>query len=151
MDWYNGYSPQERNAMGRAAAPAAVRQPPCAICGDPNPPKMQTHAEDYSKLYRWEPPAAYPICTRCHSRLHSRFSAPQSWQSFLVFLRKGWYAREVSSDELKRHTTLGETFQWCVLPHDPPVRSGPHAWWWAALSLDESSLRLPSARSKRAG
>ena len=48
MDWYNGYSPNERNAMGQAVAPSFAKEPPCAMCGDPTPPKMQTHAENYS-------------------------------------------------------------------------------------------------------
>ena len=149
MDWYNGYSPDERNAMGRAPFPPSARQPPCAMCGDPNPKKMQTHAEDYSIPFRWEPPAAYPVCTGCHSRLHSRFRAPQHWQSFLVFLRKGWYTREVPSEELKKHAATGEAYQWRVLPHDRPDRSGPHAWWWEALVTDESRLRSPAARAPR--
>jgi hypothetical protein len=45
MDWYNGFSPEQRNAMGRALAPSFAREPPCAMCGDPNPPKMQTHTQ----------------------------------------------------------------------------------------------------------
>ena len=139
MDWYKGYSPQERSAMGRAAAPAHARCPPCSICGDPEPAKMQTHAEDYSKPYRWEPPAAYPVWTGCHSRLHSRFKAPERWQSFLAFLRKGWYAREVGSAELKRYSTLGDSYEWRGLSHECPVRNGPHAWWWEALTLEDAS------------
>ncbi len=149
MDWYNGYSPSERNAMGRALAPSVAKEPPCAMCGDPNPPKMQTHAEDYSIPYRWLPPAAYPVCIRCHSRLHSRFDAPLRWKSFLIFLRRGWYAREVPSEELNRLTRLGEAYPWPELPHDPPVRSASNAWWWELLTMDKASQRSPAARAKR--
>jgi hypothetical protein len=34
MEWYNGYSPNERAAMGRAIAPSKAMAPPCANCGD---------------------------------------------------------------------------------------------------------------------
>ena len=149
MEWYNGYSPNERNAMGRAPAPPVAKEPPCALCDDPTPRKMQTHAEDYSKPYRWLPPAAYPVCTTCHSRLHSRFDAPARWQSFLKFVRRGWYAREVSSNELNKLLTLREKYQWSDVPHAPPKRAGANAWWWEALTLDKSSLRSPEARAKR--
>jgi hypothetical protein len=41
MDWYNGYSPAERAALGRGRlrgdAPAAAMQPPCAMCADAAP------------------------------------------------------------------------------------------------------------------
>lgn len=148
MDWYNGYSPKERAAMGRASAPEAARSPPCAMCGDPDPPKMQTHAEDYSKPYRWVPPAAYPICTRCHSRLHSRFDAPARWRAYMQFLRRGWYGREVSSDDLNRLCNLGDAYDWPDLPHDAPARAEPDSWWWESLTMDKSSLRSPAARPR---
>lgn len=149
MDWYNGYSPNERNAMGRASAPAIAKVPPCAMCGDPSPSKMQTHAEDYSKPYRWAPPAAYPICTVCHSRLHSRFDAPSRWESFLQFLRRGWYGREVPSEELHKLTRLGEAYPWRDIPHALPIRTTEHSWWWESLTMDETSKRSPDARAKR--
>src|SRR5437773_1709027 len=149
MDWYNGYNPSERNAMGRAKAPGFAKQPPCAMCGDLTPAKMQTHAEDYSKPYRWLPPAAYPVCARCHSRIHSRFEAPARWQSFLQFLRRGWYAREVSSEELNRHARLGDAYQWRKVPHEAPQRSGANAWWWESLTMDGTSRRSPAARAQR--
>ena len=149
MDWYNGYSPNERNAMGRAPAPSVAKEPPCAMCGDPSPPKMQTHAEDYSKPYRWLPPATYPLCSRCHSRLHSRFDAPSRWQSFLKFLRRGWYGREVPSVELNRLTQLNDAYPWSELPHDPPMRADANSWWWESLTMDKASLRSPAARAKR--
>ena len=148
MDWYNGYNPNERNAMGRASAPSNAKVPPCAMCGDPNPPKMQTHAEDYSKPYRWVPPAAYPLCTLCHSRLHSRFDDPSRWKSFLQFLRRGWYGREVPSDALHRLTRLGEAYPWRNLPHDLRVRTSEHSRWWELLTMDATSKRSPDARAK---
>lgn len=149
MDWYNGYSPNERNGMGRVLAPSIAKEPPCAMCGDPKPPKMQTHAEDYSKPYRWLPPATYPLCRRCHSRLHSRFDAPLRWQSFLQFLRRGWYGREVPSGELNRLTHLSDAYPWRELPHDPPMRADANSWWWESLTMDKASLRSAAARAKR--
>jgi hypothetical protein len=152
MDWYNGYSPNERNAMGRQVVPPIAKKPPCAMCGDPSPPKMQTHAEDYSTPYRWLPPATYPLCLRCHSRLHSRlhsrFDALPRWKSFLEFLRRGWYAQEVPSEELRRQMRLGDAYPWRELPHDPPVRIDPNAWWWESLTTDKASLRSPAARPR---
>lgn len=149
MDWYNGFSPNKRNAMGRAAIPPIAKEPPCAMCGDPQPPKMQTHAEDYSMPSSWLPPAVYPLCTRCHSRLHSRFDAKLRWKSFLKFLRRGWYGREVSSDELNRLTRLGDAYPWPELPHNEPIRSGENAFWWESLTMDEASKGSPEARAKR--
>ena len=152
MDWYNGFSPEQRNAMGRAQAPSFARKPPCAMCGDLNPPKMQTHAEDYSMPSSWLPPAVYPLCIRCHNRLHSRFDAPLGplrWQSFLKFLRRGWYGREVPSDELNRLTRLGEAYPWRELPHDPPMRTDANSWWWESLTMDEASKRPQAANTKR--
>ena len=149
MDWYNGYSPNERSAMGRAKAPPVAKQPLCAMCGDPSPRKMETHAEDYSRPYVWTPPCAYPVCNRCHSRLHSRFEAPLRWQSFLAFLRRGWFAQEVSSADLNRLTQLGDAYRWRELPHSTPSRTHANAWWWESLTMDKSSLQSPSARAKR--
>ena len=141
MDWYNGYSPNERSAMGRADYPEQARQPPCSMCGDPTPRSMQTHSEDYSKPFRWEPPASYPVCTTCHSRIHTRFKSPIRWQSFQQFLRRGWYAREVASSELKHHAEKGNQYTWRELDHPAPARGGANAWWWESLTLDEQSLR----------
>ncbi|MDQ1454096.1 MAG: hypothetical protein QOK38_3962 [Acidobacteriaceae bacterium] len=148
MDWYNGYSPKEREAMGRAPAPSIAKSPPCSMCSDPSPLKMQTHAEDYSKPYRWVPPAAYPVCTRCHSRLHSRFEAPARWNAYLKFLRRGWYGREVSSDDLNRLARLGDAFELRDPPHDMPTRTDATAWWWESLTMDKSSLFSSDARPR---
>ena len=149
MNWYNGYNPRERSAMDRAPYPPSARQPPCAMCGDPQPIQMQTHAEDYSTPYRWEPPSTYPVCRRCHSRLHSRFISPANWGSFLNFLRRGYYAREVSSVDLGRLARLGDGYTWPVLTHEPPVRPGKSAFWWESLTLDVASRESASFRAMR--
>lgn len=149
MDWYNGYSPQERAALGRAPWPAEARKPPCALCGDPTPKTMQTHAEDYAKPFRWEPPAAYPVCAGCHRQLHARFRSPLRWQSFLQFVRRGWYAREVTAKQIQSQVELGPQYLWAALSHAVPERSTSHAWWWEALTVDPASLQSPAARIQR--
>src|SRR3954468_710884 len=126
--------------MGRAPSPPNAKAPPCAMCGDPRPPKMQIHAEDYSRPFRWEPPAAYPVCARCHSRLHFRFKAPERWSGYRQFLRRGRYGREVSSDDLKKLVEAGMNYQWRIPDHELPRREGHLAWWWEALTMDPSSL-----------
>jgi hypothetical protein len=146
MDWYNGYSPQERAAMGRASFPAFARQPPCRMCGDPSPAVMETHAEDYARPYRWEAPAAYPLCRVCHRRLHARFNSPENWGAFLQFLRRGWYGREVPASEIKRLLALRGAYPWPALPHSPPIREDAGTFWWERLTLDKSTLVSPAAR-----
>lgn len=139
MDSYNGFSGNERAAMDRAIrrgeAPVAVTVPPCAMCGHPSPAKTQTHAEDYSKPFRWGPPATYQICIPCHRRLHARFKSPDRWASHCAFLRRGWYGREATNDELIQHHSRGAAYEWGSLTHEPPIRSGSSAWWWESLSL----------------
>lgn len=144
MNWYNGFSPTERARRGskkaRSTAPTHILKPPCSMCGDPNPAKMFSHAEDYSAPYKSDPPDSYPLCDPCHKRLHRRFLAPGRWGSFLAFLRRGYYGREVTGDELKAHELSGESFDWTRLTHAPPKRVGS-TLWWEALCMDPRSLR----------
>ena len=148
MDWYNGYSPAERAAMGRCTPPV---QAPCSMCGDPGAAQMQLHAEDYSRPYRWSAPSAYPVCRLCHFRLHRRFESPASWLAFVRFLRRGWYAQEVSPDDMRELQRAGPAYSWRPLPHPPPIRIGAHAFWWEALTLDAASKTSPSARPRPQG
>lgn len=143
MDWYNGFSPDEREGMNNPKYRKFARESPCAMCGDPHPTGMQTHAEDYTLPSSWLPPAVYPVCTRCHSRIHSRFTRKPSWAAYLQFLSRGWYAQEVSSDDLHELTKKGDAYQWKQLPHYPPERTGDTAWWWKLLTVDEASKTGP--------
>lgn len=148
MDWYNGYSPAEREAMGRAGlrgeAHASATSPPCAVCQDPKPTTIQTHAEDYSRPYAWLPPACYPICRPCHSRLHLRFRNPDRWKTYRDFVRGGWYGREVTSALLSQALRQG------VVPACPDFarirQTTGEVYWWDRLTLDPTSLRDPWMR-----
>src|SRR3954462_8344258 len=127
MNWYNGFSPEERARRGykrsRKHPPASIRQPPCSMCGDPKPPKIFSHAEDYSVPYKWDPPASYPLCAACHARLHNRFQRPQHWYSYLAFLRRGYYGQEVTSSDINRLERLQDAFVWKPLNHVAPLET----------------------------
>lgn len=144
MNWYNGFSPTERARRGskkaRSMAPTYILKPPCSLCGDPKPAKMFSRAEDYSTAYRWDAPYSYPLCDPCHKRLHRRFLAPRRWLSYLAFLRRGYYGREVTADELKTQELSGESFRWPRLTHAPPKKVSSTVWW-ETLCMDPRSLR----------
>jgi hypothetical protein len=152
MDWYNGYSPSERNRKGRARlkgeAPPAATRPPCLMCGDPEPTKIQAHAEDYSRPYLWEPPAPaiYALCLPCHKRLHGRFRNPTRWRAYGEFLVKGYYGREVSPAMLGRYVLRSTSYDWPELNHRVLTRS--FNGWWARLTVDPASLRSESYRPR---
>ena len=42
-----------------------------------------------------EPPFENPGCSRCHSRLHGRLSAPASWEAYKIYLRRGGYSLDL--------------------------------------------------------
>jgi hypothetical protein len=143
MNWYNGFSPTERARRGskkaRSTAPTYILQAPCSMCGDPKPAKMFSHAEDYSTPYKWDPPYSYPLCDPCHKRLHRRFLAPGRWVSYLAFLRRGYFGREVTGDDVKSYELNGESFSWPRLTHAPRKLSSTP--WWESLCMDPRSLR----------
>src|SRR4051794_26160734 len=102
MQWYNGYSPAERAAKGRARAKylkRAVDLGPCAMCGDREVERW-LHSEDYSQPYLWKEPAVYVLCDRCHRRLHARFRNIPAWKAYGEFLLRGWFGREVNSPQI---------------------------------------------------
>lgn len=148
MNWYNGYNSAERDAMTRALrrgeAPASATSPPCTMCQDPTPAIIQTHAEDYSQPFIWDPPACYPICRSCHTRLHLRFRNPDRWKTYREFVRGGWYGREVTSAALSQALRLG-TVPAC--PDDTRMRhASADGYWWDQLTLDPASLYDPQMR-----
>ena len=103
MNYYNGYSPEERERKLRASHrlwPAwrghPCSRPPCHLCGDPQA-IVQPHSEDYSEPYEWEPPFTYALCRPCHSRIHKRFSDPPSWLAYKLHLRRGGYGSDLKS------------------------------------------------------
>ena len=112
MDSYNGFSPSQRAANGRAlnkainAGTVPAPSGSCALCGDSDvaPKSLEYHSEDYSKPYVWSPPSAYVLCRHCHrNRLHKRFNNPDQWEAFKAHVRRGGYASELVSDpKIKR-------------------------------------------------
>jgi hypothetical protein len=146
MEWYNGFSPQQRAANGRAMRRAldngALKAPtgPCALCGDPNA-SLEYHSEDYSKPYRWDPPAAYALCRHCHrNKLHKRFARPEMWKAFKAHVRRGGYASDLRVPEIKREfddcvreCRRGIEIELCPLrPYSHVIGSE----WWEKLATD---------------
>ena len=163
MDWYNGYSPAERNANGRQLSKAikegTVPRPSgaCTLCGNPNVP-LEYHSEDYSKPYNWLPPAAFPVCLHCHrSKLHKRFANPNLWHAFAAHVRRGGYASDlVSNSKAKREVDAYRDAYDSKAPPAPlpflrPYHGVVGQEWWANLTMDSASLTAASARSKRPG
>lgn len=153
MDWYNGFSPAERNANGRALNKAikagTVSHPtgPCALCGDLEAP-LEYHSENYSKPFDWSPPAAYAVCRHCHrNKLHKRFTNPDQWQAFKAHVRRGGYASDlVANPKVKREV---EAYR-LALPEGSPVKLHPlrpyqgvvGKEWWAQLAAEPVSLKV---------
>lgn len=87
MQWYNGFSPEERIAKSDALK-AALRKGTvplprgnCALCGEASD-DLEYHSEDYAKEYRWTPPAMYVLCRHCHrQKIHIRFRRPTGKRS----------------------------------------------------------------------
>lgn len=157
MDYYNGYSPQERNRKLRASYKVFPKHShpfysgACQLCGDPAG-KVEPHSEDYSEPYFWDNPAEYALCKTCHSRLHKRFKSPQAWQAYLAHVRRGGYgsdlktspkiAREIS--KLAKAIQAGAPFP--LPPLRPRSLTGDE--WWEKLTLDPRSLTDPAARPR---
>src|SRR5947209_7927823 len=109
---YNGYTWNDRMAkyreMQRRLESRELAWPcgPCQLCNDPGGENtgvaFEYHDEDYSREYRWSPPAAYVLCRDCHVyRVHQRFRNPWSWFAFLAHVRRGGYAREMRDTRVK--------------------------------------------------
>src|SRR5690242_7963970 len=109
MASYNGYDSRERSAKyavlkkGLADGSIETYSGPCMLCGDPKA-EVEPHSEDYSKPYRWTPPAMYWLCRYCHrTQLHGRFRYPDRWQAYKDHVRRGGYASDLTSNpEIKR-------------------------------------------------
>lgn len=156
--WYNGYSWQERDellvtykrliAAGQLAPPTG----PCDICSDPDS-VVESHSEDYSRPYRWTPPAAYDLCTYCHRRqLHGRFRRPDYWAAFLAHVRRGGYASDLQNPtvrlEFEYYRLASKHGQRAALYPLRPYTKAPGKEWFARLRMDIESLRDPAARPR---
>ena len=148
MDWYNGYSPDEREAMGRARlkseAPVSATTPPCAICLVYDPSTIQTHAEDYMT-------AVHVGTSRRLSHLPTMSFAVAwplpvfgPWSVHREFVRDGWYGHEITTTILSRAVKSG-VVPTCLDPARPK-RPSTEADWWDVLTLDPASLRDPGMR-----
>jgi hypothetical protein len=156
--WYNGYSPEERdaklNALKRRIARGEVAQAsgPCALCGDPDVP-VEYHSEDYATEYRWNPPAMYPLCRHCHrDKLHKRFRRPSFWHAFLAHVRRGGYARDLKDPTIKREI---QAYAAAIQRGEAPALRALRPYvrtaggeWFSNLRMDPESLVDRSARPR---
>lgn len=153
-NWYNGFSPNERDKKfkeyklrlknGTISPPTG----PCALCGDPDVP-VEHHSEDYGQPYIWEPPGLFELCRHCHRhKLHKRFADVALWHAYLTHVRRGGYARDLKDKSImeevaqcKRAIQQGKAF--CLRPLRPYTKRIGHEWF-AQLTMDPASLCDPS-------
>ena len=156
--WYNGYSPQERDAKykelqkqvksGQLSSPKG----PCDLCRDPEV-AVEYHDEDYGLPYLWTKPALLCLCRHCHRyKLHKRFNNPSNWHTFLAHIRRGGYARDLKDKliikELKNYDKAlkdGMGFRLSVLR---PYTATVGEEWFAKVRMDKESLTDPKARPR---
>ncbi|KQS03552.1 hypothetical protein ASG11_04195 [Sphingomonas sp. Leaf357] len=117
MDWYNGWSPEDRCATlpdqrqairdGRIAKPTR-----CSICGFAPADHLGTtntvwlHDENYA-----DPLAAYHVCRSCHRTLHDRFDHPQPWRELVARYGTGgrWFEL-LTMDQASLRRPFGLTY-----------------------------------------
>ena len=155
--WYNGYNWNQRAKIlralkrGDAGPDFSFANRPCAMCGDPDRPPGNWHSEDYSEPFLFEPPATFPVCNACHSRLHKRFARPAAeWELFCRHLEAGGYGREFTilhsaaqRRALSAALELGED-----VDLDPIRERLSITLDCRILTLDPESLEAPWARPR---
>ena len=155
MNYYNGYTPGERQKKLRASYKLFPNhshpyyQGPCHICSDPVGP-VEPHSEDYSEPYLWEKPAEYAVCKTCHSRLHKRFKNPMGWQAYKLHLKRGGYGAELKIPKFSREIkSAALALERGESPKIEPIRplAGDHLWW-DSLTTDPASLTETWARPR---
>ena len=158
MDAYNAYTGLERDKKYqeykrlRKLGQAVPNQGPCQLCGDPTV-EVEAHTEDYSRPYRWLPPAEYMICRFCHGWLHKRFGKGRDdWIDFKSHVRRGGYGAEFASsvvrperDKAVSCRASGVEYIWKVSLGRTP-RDGRD--WWEQLTTCEESKVAPSSRPR---
>ncbi len=158
MDYYNGYSPEERNRKLRALHKAFPKRShpyysgSCHLCGDPHS-AVAPHGEDYSEPYKWERPAVFALCAPCHGRLHKRFKSPFAWEAYKLHLRRGGYGSDLKATpsvarqirKLAHAMSNGKQFPLPLLP-DRHLPTGHE--WWELLTSDPASLTAAWARAR---
>lgn len=93
MNWYNGFSPEQRSRAlawlkKRQAAglfPAAATK--CMATGQ-TAGIIDFHSEDYSEPFGPHI-GAFQFCYRTHMMIHCRFKSPEAWARYLDLLRRG--------------------------------------------------------------
>ena len=93
MNWYNGFSPQQRAragawVRGQIDSGAVPRPARCLACGQAEG-VLDYHTEDYSEpfgphIY------AYPLCYICHIMLHCRSKDERQWNDYKAKVRAGY-------------------------------------------------------------
>lgn len=157
-NWYNGYSPEEREAklgvanekIARGELPEAAG--PCMLCNDPDTP-VEYHSEDYSTPYVWGPPGVYTLCKSCHRfRIHTRFRFPDVWDAYLAHVRRGGYASDLKDPEIaaefKAYRLAIKRGEPAELKQLRPYAPTPGSEWFAHLRMDKESLTDPAARPR---
>ncbi|MBN8443171.1 MAG: hypothetical protein J0M28_15950 [Thauera sp.] len=156
MGPYNGYTAKERQEKfdelkRRRAAGLPQESTPCMMCGDPEAP-VEQHSEDYSKPYRWTPPAEYALCGSCHYWLHQRFGKSLAWHAYKAHMRRGGYGKEFTDKEVKKERKAfeaaqasGQEYTWRELP-GRVARTGMD--WWEHLTLSPDALAALWARPR---
>lgn len=155
MEYYNGYTPQERNKKLREHHKRFPNRShpyyrgPCHMCGDPDSP-VAPHSEDYSEPYLWYQPAEYALCKTCHGRIHKRFTSPYAWQAYKLHLRRGGYGSDLKSpgvgrlvSRLAKSLADGQS-----IPLEPLRAYPPSDVWWENLTTDPAALTEPRARKR---
>jgi hypothetical protein len=149
---YNGHSPSERAAKGRALlalikAGVIKRHPgPCDICGARR--GTVRHSENYKRPFGFEPPDTYSICRAAHAQIHLRFYQPRRWHAFLAHVRSGRPCRTFASClrsgqiELFRDSISPDVDR----PTSPDTVPHLHARWWETLSTDPRTLTKQRGR-----
>jgi len=155
MDYYNGYSPQERvrklNALHKLYPGRShpYYKGSCHMCGDPSSP-VAPHGEDYSQPYHWERPAVYALCNTCHGRLHKRLKSPHAWEAYKLHLRRGGYGSDLKSPPVSRQISKLAKAQISGTPLLlEPLRPPPSPEsWWEELTTNPDALTAEWARAR---
>jgi hypothetical protein len=104
MDWYNGFSPAERDRSGRHSLKMSAngtwpRHPErCVACGRTDG-LIQRHVEDYGAILTDRDNSIH-LCRRCHAWVHARLTKPEKWNEYRKAVREGW--RWTSGSKPKR-------------------------------------------------
>jgi hypothetical protein len=156
-NWYNGYSPKERDAKYKAlkklikSGKLCSAIGPCDLCNDPEV-NVEYHDEDYGLPYLWNKPALLCLCRTCHrSKLHKRFKNPIGWYAFIAHIRRGGYAKDLKIKSIRKEYDVYKKNLSGPTPPIPleiirPYKHKIGSEWFANIRMDIDSLSDPDAR-----